>query len=85
MLPMTPNSDLAQEYGRTIGNGVVLAYGFFAAATAALAGLGHLDATLAVGVTGAAFVLVFVGDHHLQFRDMERGTAEGSNSSNAGD
>lgn len=70
---MLPNDDLAEENGRTIGNGVVLAYIAFAASATALAALGHLDAVLALGAIGGAFIVVFTGDMTVQRADMRGG------------
>lgn len=72
------------DHGRTIGNGVVIAYAVLAATVAGMAMYGVLDAILALGVATAAFLFVFAGDMMIQKRDMEHESPAGGQGESPG-
>lgn len=67
------NTDTSDP-GRTIGNGVVLAYGAVAAAITFLAWKGKLEPMLSLGVLCLLFMVLFVGDIMIQREDMHGNT-----------
>lgn len=61
------------DVGRTIGNGVVLAYGAAAVALTAMVLAGFMPWAWATGLIAVMFAFVMGDDYVIQSRDMEHG------------
>lgn len=58
--------------GRTIGNGVIIAYAILAVSTVALVALDGLNPTTVVGILAFVWMTLFAGDMGIQWVDMNQ-------------
>lgn len=68
---MKATDNRTPDAGRTVGNGVVLAYGGAAIAMTAMVLAGHMPWEWATGLIATMFAFVMADDYVIQQRDME--------------